>query len=109
MNKLTCLLAVTVFLFVAIQDCFADLYEYTDADGVIHLTDDPSKVPEKIRGRSKSSSEPSLTPKESNMLKTLIKIDRNTDHDVPVKNMGELKKYLNDFAEYSKKCYMKLK
>lgn len=96
------LFLLAVFQFIAAHVCFAELYEYTDADGVIHFTDDPSKVPTKMRERCKKPSEPSLTPKESNMLKALMQLDRIKDHDVSVKNMGELKKNLNDFAEYSK-------
>jgi hypothetical protein len=91
-----------VFQLVTAHNCFAELHGYTDSDGVIHFTDDLSKVPTKMREHRKRPSEPPLTPKESNMLKALMQLDRIKNHDVSVKNMGELKKSLNDFAEYSK-------
>jgi|GEM_PF-3965363 len=102
MHKLVSMVLLAAFLVVSSRNCIADLYEYTDASGVVHFTDDALKVPPKIRERSKRESESSLTPKELNTLKGLMAIEHNQDHDIPVKNIQELKKGLNAFAEYSK-------
>jgi|GEM_PF-7047679 len=52
MNRTSCLLAITITLILPLG-CFADMYEYTDNEGVVHLTDDPGKVPAKLRNSSK--------------------------------------------------------
>lgn len=83
---------------VAAQVCFAEVYEYTDSNGVTHFTDDPSKVPQKIR--TKKARESSLTQEESKVVDVLIKLDKNKQ-DFPVKNeeLPEFKKNVRKFGE----------
>jgi hypothetical protein len=42
-----------------VPESFAGIYEYTDVDGVIHFTDDPSNIPKNIRSTIITSVEPS--------------------------------------------------
>jgi hypothetical protein len=55
------------FSLVIAQVCLADLYQYTDNEGVVHFTDDPRKVPAKFRKNERADPDASLSPKESNM------------------------------------------
>jgi hypothetical protein len=78
--------------------CFADIYEYTDENGVVHFTDDPSKIPVKIRRKIKAK-ESSLTTEESKIVNTLIKLDKNKTQDVPVNDLPAFKKNVKQFGE----------
>lgn len=96
-RKNTVVLILALIQLVATPHCYAEIYEYTDSNNVIHFTDDASKIPKKWREKSIKSTKPSLTAKESKTLDALIEIEN--DHDVPAKNLSEFKKNLNNFAD----------
>ena len=102
MMKTSCLLAI-FFLLILAQECLADIYQYTDNEGVVHFTDDPQNIPAKFRGKTKKETETPLTTKETNMLEQMMQMEKTKD--VPVKNSKEFKKNLNDFAEGYKEKY----
>ena len=50
----------------------AELYQYTDADGVTHLTDDPQQVPPKLRDKSRREADaPPPEPKQTSFFDTV--------------------------------------
>ncbi|HEY4706324.1 MAG TPA: DUF4124 domain-containing protein [Thermodesulfobacteriota bacterium] len=44
-------LLVIIALFLAVAPAFADLYQWTDQQGVVHITDSLEKVPQAYRGK----------------------------------------------------------
>jgi hypothetical protein len=80
-------------------NCFADLFEYTDNDGVVHFTDDPSKVPTAIRNSNKAKKTPSLTSEESRTVDVMMKLDNKQGQDIPVKDLPTFKKNVKKFGE----------
>jgi hypothetical protein len=88
----------TILLMFCTLNCFAEIYEYTDSNGTIHFTDDLSKVPNSLRKTAKKASESSLTVKESRMLDVF---NNGKRFDEDVKNLDQLKKNLNAYADYS--------
>jgi len=51
---ITRVLVFTVLCLIALGDCaFAELYQYADEKGAIHITNDPGSIPEKQRKRVK--------------------------------------------------------
>lgn len=104
-NKMakTCFLFAVFFTFILAQVCLADMYQYVDKQGVVHFTDDPQKIPARLRGQSRKNAESSLSTKESNMAEHLMQLDKTTDF--PVGNMTEFKKNVDDFADGYKDKY----
>jgi Domain of unknown function (DUF4124) len=102
MTHTNCLLAIFFSLILA-QVCLADIYQYTDNEGVVHFTDDPQNIPAKLRGKTKKETEAPLTTKDTNMLEHMMQIDKTKD--IPVKNSKEFKNNLNDFSEGYKEKY----
>ncbi len=99
MTKINCFLAIFFSLILA-QGCLADIYQYTDNEGVIHFTDDPQNIPAKLRGKTKKETEAPLTTRETNMLEHMMQTDKTKD--IPVQNSAEFKKNLNDFGDLYK-------
>jgi hypothetical protein len=102
MARNSCIWSIFFSLLFA-QVCLADLYQYTDNEGVVHFTDDPRKVPAKFRKNERAEPDASLSPKESNMLNHMMQLDKT--RDVPVKDMNEFKKSLNNLGEGYKEKY----
>ncbi|WP_136524548.1 DUF4124 domain-containing protein [Geomonas ferrireducens] len=100
MSRAKCLLGIVLWL-LGTQMCFAELYQYTDNNGVIHFTDDPAKVP--ARHRDVKQNEPSLSLSDKNMVKHLM--EKDGTKDAPVKNITEFKKTLKDFSSSYKEKY----
>lgn len=93
-----CIASLVIFIGMS-HISFADTFEYTDRDGVIHFTDDPLKVPAAIRNSKKTNKTPSLTPEESKTVDVIMKLDNKGGQDVPVKDLPEFKKNLKKFGE----------
>lgn len=91
---------VFLMLFIGIPcNCFADVFEYTDRDGVVHFTDDPSKVPKLIRNSNKVKKTPSLTSEETRTVDVMMKLDNQQNQDIPVKDLPTFKKNVKQFGE----------
>lgn len=60
----TYLFAIFFSLFLA-QLCLAEMYQYTDNEGVVHFTDNPQKVPVKLLEKSKKEIPSSLSTNKS--------------------------------------------
>ena len=67
----------------------AELYQYTDNQGIIHFTDDPQKVPKSIRKKSMREGAPSLSPQDKKMIDGLMKRG-NIERDLQFSNSKEL-------------------
>jgi hypothetical protein len=87
-----------ILLFIPCN-CFADLFEYTDNDGVVHFTDDPSKVPASIRNSNKAKKTPSLNSEESRTVDVMMKLDNKRGQDISVKDLPTFKKDVKQFGE----------
>lgn len=48
----TVLLSILMLSFLAVLPAGAAFYQWTDAAGVVHLTDDPKNVPQQYRGKA---------------------------------------------------------
>ena len=72
MTKAIYLLAIFFSLFLA-QLCLAEMYQYTNNEGVVCFTDNPQKVPAKFIGKSKNETPSSLSTNESNMTKKKLR------------------------------------
>jgi len=102
MTRIYCTFGLFFTVFFA-QVCLADLYQYTDNEGVVHFTDDPGKLPAKFRKSKRAEPNASLSSKESNMLNHIMQLDKIRDY--PVKEMKELKRNLNNLGEGYKEKY----
>jgi len=85
-----------VFLVMTATYSLADMYEYEDSNGVLHFTDDPSKVPPK----SKKKNRDSFSEREKRLVETINQYQET--HDIPVKDIKRTKKELADFYEINK-------
>jgi hypothetical protein len=92
-------IASLVLLIGTLHICVADTFEYTDSEGVIHFTDDPSKVPAAIRNSKTANKTPSLTTEESKTLDVMMKLDKIHEQDVPVKVLPDFKRNVKQFGE----------
>lgn len=85
-----------LLLVSAASVSYAEIYEYTDRDGVVHFTDDPSKVPASKR---KSRNTPSLTSSEAKTVEAIMKLENKRGQDVSVNDMPTFKKNVKQFGE----------
>jgi hypothetical protein len=88
--------ALLLFLVSAATICHAEVYEYTDKDGVVHFTDDLSRVPASKR---KSRNTPSLSSSEAKTVETIMKLENKRGQDIPVNDMPTFKKNVKQFGE----------
>lgn len=87
---------------LAAKPSVADLYQYTDSEGVLHFTDDP-KFPSLAREKGRHTEEPSLTNKELKTLEHIMDMDKS--HDVAIDNLPKVKKSLNKYADDFREKY----
>lgn len=62
---------ITFMLAVLFSSAYAETYSWTDEKGTIHFTEDPGKVPEKIRGKVRSMDEAGSVREEKTVPKAL--------------------------------------
>ena len=88
---------IIVMALVA-QSCFAEVFEYTDKNGVIHFTDDPSNVPKEIRLKKTGTS--SMSTEESQNLNAIMKA--SGINDFPLKSNSDYYKFKEFIRNASK-------
>src|SRR5512136_138746 len=65
MPRTLCLLvALGAVVLVSFPSWAGEIYRWTDERGTVHLTDDPSKIPEAYQNRVKKVDVPEETPKD---------------------------------------------
>lgn len=96
------LIVAISFVIAASSICLAEVYEYTDSHGVVHFTDDISKVPKKERTSRIKSGTPSLTSSEAKTVEAMMLLEQTRGQDIPVQDMPDFKKKVNQFRELLK-------
>jgi hypothetical protein len=94
-KKLLMMSAAFSLLLFHVHNSVAEIYEYVDTQGVIHFTDEQSKVPQNQRAK-----ESSLSNKDRNLLEFIMKLDKQSD--VPVEDLKQFKKGLDEYRELLK-------
>jgi hypothetical protein len=95
------ILSVTI-IFVKANVVIAEIYQYTDSQGIIHLTDNPQNIPESIRNKSKREVPSDLSSQDKKIVGELMKRGA-IEHDLQFSNPKEMKDGVSFFRESVRK------
>lgn len=92
-----CILSITG-IFADTHVVYAEIYQYTDNQGIIHFTDNPQNIPESIRNKSKREEPSSLSSQDKKIINELMKRGA-VERDLQFAGPEEVKKGVTFFRE----------
>jgi hypothetical protein len=84
-----CILSVSV-IFIEVHLVSAEIYQYTDNQGIIHFTDNPQNVPASMRNKSTREEPSSLSSQDKKIIGELMKRGA-IERDLQFSNPKEMK------------------